>query len=155
MEEEIAFSSLEGADVEEVLEIERASFPSPWTRGMFMEELSRKDFAFFITGKIKNRIISYGGFWLVLDEAHLGNLAVHPDFRRQGIGERTLKELIGTAKSNKAKLMTLEVRESNEKARALYKKFGFKLIAMRKKYYSDTDEDAYVYIKDGFNEHVA
>jgi len=148
MEEEIAFSSLKESDIEEVMEIEKASFPTPWTMGMFMEELSRKDFPFFIIARLKDGIAGYGGFWLVLDEAHLGNLAVTPRLRRRGIGERILKELIEMAKSKGVNLMTLEVRESNEKARALYEKMKFKLVAIRKGYYSDTKEDAYLYIND-------
>ncbi|MBL7170664.1 MAG: ribosomal protein S18-alanine N-acetyltransferase [Candidatus Omnitrophica bacterium] len=130
------------------MEIEKASFPTPWTMGMFMEELSRKDFAFFIIARLKDGIAGYGGFWLVLDEAHLGNLAVTPRLRRRGIGERILKELIEMAKSKGVNLMTLEVRESNEKARALYEKIKFRLVAIRKGYYSDTKEDAYLYIND-------
>jgi len=148
MEEEIAFLFLKEADIEEVMEIEKASFPTPWTRGMFMEEVSRKDFSFFIIARLKDGIAGYGGFWLVLDEAHLGNLAVTPRLRRRGIGERILKELIEMGKSKGVNLMTLEVRESNEKARALYEKMKFKLVAIRKGYYSDTKEDAYLYIND-------
>jgi len=130
------------------MEIEKASFPTPWTMGMFMEELSRKDFPFFIIARLKDGIAGYGGFWLVLDEAHLGNLAVTPRLRRRGIGERILKELIEMAKSKGVNLMTLEVRESNEKARALYEKMKFRLVAIRKGYYSDSKEDAYLYIND-------
>jgi ribosomal-protein-alanine N-acetyltransferase len=73
---------------------------------------------------------------------------VHPQFRRQGIGKRILKELIEIAASKGAGLMTLEVRENNEAARQLYEKTGFRLIAIRKGYYVDTNEDAYVYLKD-------
>ena len=113
-----------------------------------MEEVSRKDFSFFIIARLKDGIAGYGGFWLVLDEAHLGNLAVAPRLRRRGIGERILKELIEMAKAKGLNLMTLEVRESNEKARALYEKMKFRLVAIRKGYYSDTKEDAYLYIND-------
>jgi ribosomal-protein-alanine N-acetyltransferase len=145
---EISFSFLTQNDIEAVLKIEKASFPSPWSRGMFMADLMKKDMAFFIVARLDNRIVGYGGFWLVLDEGHLGNLAVHPEFRRQGIGEKLLNELIKIAKSKKAEMMTLEVRETNQAARQLYEKMGFRVVAIRKKYYVDTDEDAYVYIKD-------
>ena len=146
---EISFSSLKESDLEEVLAIERASFPTPWTRGMFLEDTARGDIAVFIVARSENRIIGYGGFWLVLNEAHLGNLAVHPRFRHQGIGKEILKKLIEIACSKKANLMTLEVRETNEIARALYEKMGFKLVAIRKGYYQDTKEDAYIFLKDG------
>jgi len=146
--EEIIFSALKEADIEEVMEIEKVSFPTPWTRGMFMDDLLRKDFAFFIVARLENRVIGYGGFWSVLEEAHLGNLAVRPDLRRRGIGERILKELIRMAKSRGTNLMTLEVRENNGAARALYEKMQFRLVAIRKGYYSDTNEDACVYIND-------
>jgi ribosomal-protein-alanine N-acetyltransferase len=143
---EISFSALKGTDIEEILEIERVSFPTPWTRGMFMDEVSLRDMSFYLVAKENGRIAGYGGFWLVVDEAHLGNLAVHPDFRHRGIGERILNELIGLARSKGANLMTLEVRESNEVAKSLYEKTGFRMVAIRKQYYTDTNEDAYVYI---------
>lgn len=145
---EISFSPLNETDLREVLEIERVSFPTPWSKNMFIEDISNKDRSFFIVARMDERIVAYGGFWLILDEAHLGNLAVHPDFRRQGIGKKTLQKLIEIAKSKGANLMTLEVREGNKTARTLYENIGFRLVAIRRKYYNDTDEDAYVYIKD-------
>lgn len=146
--EKITFSLLKTADIEEVLEIEKASFSMPWTRGMFMEDISRKDMSFFMGARFDKKLVGYGGFWLVLNEMHLGNIAVHPDFRRQGIGEGILKKLIELGKSKGANLMTLEVRESNRAARALYEKTGLRIVAMRKGYYADTNENAYIYIKD-------
>jgi ribosomal-protein-alanine N-acetyltransferase len=68
---EVSFSSLRRCDIDEVLEIEEASFPTPWSRGMFLEDISQKDMSFFIVARLDNRIVGYGGFWLVLDEAHL------------------------------------------------------------------------------------
>lgn len=146
--EDISFSQLNMADIENVLEIERMSFPSPWTRGMFMEELSNRDFSFYLVARIKDKIVGYGGFWLVLDEAHLGNLAVHPDFRKRRIGERILIHLLELGKSKGANMMSLEVRENNIIARSLYEKLGFRMVAIRKGYYADTKEDAYIYMKD-------
>lgn len=149
---EISFSPLKENDLEEVLAIERASFPTPWTRGMFLEDAARGDMCIFMVARLENKIIGYGGLWLVLNEAHLGNLAVHPRFRHQGIGKEILKKLIEIACSKKAALMTLEVRETNEIARALYEKMGFKLVAIRKGYYQDTKEDAFIFLKEGLRE---
>lgn len=145
--EKISFSAMKESDMEEVLDIENASFSLPWSRRMFTDDIS-KDSACFIVARLDKKIVGYGGFWHVLDEAHLGNIAVHPEYRRRGIGEGILKELVEEAKSKGANLMTLEVRECNIAGRALYEKSGFRLIAIRKGYYSDNGEDAYVYMKD-------
>ena len=150
--EEASFEELKESDLEEVLAIEQASFPTPWTRPMFLEEIMGKARAFFIAARIGGKIVGYGGLWSVLDEAHLCNLAVHPQFRHQHLGTKILNSLIEIARSQKAKLMTLEVRETNAIARALYEKIGFRLVAIRKGYYQDTKEDAYIFLKDGLDE---
>jgi ribosomal-protein-alanine N-acetyltransferase len=146
--EEISFSALKEGDLEEVLAIEQVCFPTPWTKRMFEEDTVKGNTSVFIVAKLRDTIIGYGGFWLVLNEAHLGNLAVHPQFRHQGIGSGILKKLIELARLKKATLMTLEVRETNEIARALYEKMGFRMVAIRKGYYQDTNEDAYIFLKE-------
>jgi ribosomal-protein-alanine N-acetyltransferase len=138
-------------DINEVLEIENLSFLDPWTRRMYLSEVREKEASFFVVAKLENRIIGYGGFWLIVDEAHLVNLAVHPDCRRQGIGTQIMRYLLNLAKQLGAKRATLEVRASNKIAQKFYAKFGFVTIALRKKYYPDTKEDAVIMWLNGLN----
>jgi len=131
-------------DINQVLEIENLSFLDPWTRRMYLAEVRERNDSYFIVAKCGDRIIGYGGFWLVVDEAHLVTIAVHPDFRRQGIGRQIMQYLLHLAKQLGAKRATLEVRESNVVAQEFYSKFGFISVAFRKKYYPDTKEDAVI-----------
>ena len=89
-------------------------------------------------------MLAYAGMWLVLDEAHVCNVAVHPDFRRQGYGRRIFLALCALAKENSMALMTLEVRRSNLAAQALYHQCGFLDVGYRKRYYEDNREDALI-----------
>jgi ribosomal-protein-alanine N-acetyltransferase len=86
--------------------------------------------------------------WIVLDEGHITNIAVHPDFRGMKIGEKLVLAMLQTAKENNAMHVTLEVRTSNEVARNLYRKLGFKDSGIRKGYYADTGEDAVIMWKE-------
>ncbi len=131
-------------DLDGILEIERISFPTPWTREMFEQELRNGGLPYFIVAKIGGRLIGYGGFWLVASEAHIGNVAVHPDFRRRKIGEKLMERVLEMASSKGARRATLEVRASNLAAQSLYRKFGFEEVAICSGYYQDTKEDAVV-----------
>lgn len=135
--------SMTEADLPEVMEIEKISFPTPWSKESYLAELEN-DSAKYRVVRLEGRLVGYGGMWLIIDEAHITNIAVHPDFRQQGIGERLLSELIGLAKQHQAVGVTLEVRPSNQGALRLYQKLGFLPSAVRKGYYSDTDEDALI-----------
>ena len=126
-------------DLEEVLAIENASFPTPWTKAMFLSDVDAKvnPFAQSIVARFpgKSKIIGYACFWLVLEEIHLMNLAVHPDHRQQGIGEKLTRWILGVGQEKKVRMAMLEVRESNLAARNLYEKLGFKTVAVRPGYY--------------------
>lgn len=129
-------------DLDDVLEIERASFPKPWTPGMFESELVNPvSFAYTLkagagAGK---RLAAYIVFWVVHGEAHILNIAVHPEYRRRGFGEKLLKYALGKMRSNLVYEVFLEVRRSNEAARKLYRKFGFREAFERRNYYGDED----------------
>jgi ribosomal-protein-alanine N-acetyltransferase len=129
-------------DLAEVYEIEKASFIDPWSFESFKEELHRKD-SKNLVAKIDNKIVGYIIFWLVSDEIHILNIAVHPLYKNQKIGSRLLQYCLEFAKQNNFKYCTLEVRESNLLAQKLYEKFDFKSIYKRKKYYKGP-EDAIV-----------
>lgn len=146
--QKIELQSMSPEDIDEVCEIEKLSFTTPWSRESFESELSKNSLAKYIVAKVDEKVAAYGGMWIVLDEAHITNIAVHPDYRGQKIGEKLVQELLRTAKDSKAAKITLEVRASNEVARNLYKKLGFEDSGLRKGYYADTGEDAVIMWKE-------
>jgi [ribosomal protein S18]-alanine N-acetyltransferase len=133
-------------DLEEVLAIEKASFQTPWTRGMFLSELKANPFSHPVVARFPGvtKIIGYACFWIVFDELHLMNLAIHPDHRRRGIGEELARWVLSRGQEKGARTAALEVRESNRPARRLYEKVGFKEIAVRPGYYRNPKEDALI-----------
>ncbi len=131
-------------DVQAVLEIERASFTTPWPPEAFQQELRHNRLARYTVARQGNAVVGYAGVWLMVDEAHITTFAVHPDWRRQGIGRRLLLALFTVAEELAATRMTLEVRVSNVAAQALYQAYGFAIAGRRERYYTDDGEDAYV-----------
>lgn len=140
----ITIEDMRTEDIDPILEIEKVSFPSPWTRETFLTELKEKNSSHFLVAKSEGRVVGYAGFWLIFNEAHITNLAVHPGYRKKKIGERLIRLLLKLAVSKGAKRATLEVRPSNLTAQNLYKKFSFEIGGIQKGYYSDTGEDALV-----------
>ncbi|MBI4595369.1 MAG: ribosomal protein S18-alanine N-acetyltransferase [Candidatus Tectomicrobia bacterium] len=136
-------------DLPEVLEIERESFYSPWSKKTFLTEINQNKLAIMLVGKAKeqqnyNGVLGYACLWSVIDEMHITNVAVKPEFRHRGVGEQMIRYIVQLAKEKEANIITLEVRESNSNAIRLYCKTGFHPVRMRKRYYTDTDEDAVV-----------
>ena len=145
-------------DVAAVVAIDRASFPLPWSEGSFRSDLTANPAANLIVAERpdgKGAVVAgYIGYWLVIDEAHLSTLAVDPGLRRLGIGERLLQEAMRRAVRQGAELMTLEVRVSNEAARCLYEKHGFRIVGRRNHYYQDNLEDALLMTRDGLSRKI-
>ncbi|MGI5840099.1 MAG: ribosomal protein S18-alanine N-acetyltransferase [bacterium] len=135
-------------DVTMVLEVETLSFPTPWSQAAFLAELLTNSYARYYVAAVGARVVGYGGMWLIIDEAHITNIAVHPGYRGRRIGEALLLCLIGKAREMKAVAMTLEVRANNVVAQNLYRKHGFVPRGLRRGYYSDTGEDAVIMWKD-------
>jgi ribosomal-protein-alanine N-acetyltransferase len=131
-------------DLDGVMEIETNSFPTPWSRHAFVQELKSNRFAHYLVAKHNDRIVAYGGMWFILNEVHITNIAVHPDYRKKGVGTLLLREMISYASSRGMESFTLEVRVSNTDALRLYKKMGFMEAGVRKRYYSDNNEDAII-----------
>jgi ribosomal-protein-alanine N-acetyltransferase len=131
-------------DLDGVLWVEQSSFRTPWTRTMFEDEFKNPEMAHYLVAQGGEHIVGYMGFWLIHKEAHITNLAVHPAFRRHKTGERLLFASMRLALRLGAERATLEVRASNEPAQKLYAKYGFQLVALRKKYYNDNNEDAWI-----------
>lgn len=136
---------MEVADLEQVIQIEKTSFPDPWTIQTFYDECICNSAAYyFVLISPRNQILGYGGFWLVLDEAQITKIAVHPKFRRKGYGENLLNHFMHVARKLGAKIMTLEVRASNQKAQLLYHKLGFAWTGIRPRFYQVDPEDAII-----------
>jgi len=137
---------MEPADLTAVMEIETRSFPNPWHESTFRGEIQHRPISFplVIVHSALNRVIGYIIFWVIGEEAQINNIAVHPDFRRLGIGERVLRQVIQQLRSSGALMVTLEVRPSNIGAQTLYRKLGFRMIGIRKGYYTNPPEDAFV-----------
>src|SRR5690554_3979938 len=111
--------------IDGVVMIEEESFPIPWPRQTFEFELLYNELAEYVVALAGERVVGYGGMWMVLNEAHITNIAVTPSYRRRGIGRRLLLGLIQRAVALGADRMTLEVRPSNQPARNLYRSLGF------------------------------
>ena len=130
------FERLAFKHLSQMVEIEREAFDMPWTESMFIPEVENPS-AYYIVGTRGDEVVCYGGFHLVLDEAHITNIAVKNTERGRGIGKFLLSELISRARLNGAKYMLLEVRDGNVPAIKLYEGFGFKVVGVRKRYYNN------------------
>ena len=133
------------SDLAAVQHIAAVCFPVPWTREEFEKELQR-DYAVLrvLRPSLREPVCAFANYWHVSSEIQLMNVATLPDARQQGHGSALLRDLIQHANDRRAQLITLEVRRSNDPARALYRKFGFVEQGIRQRYYSDNGEDALV-----------
>ncbi|AOY75731.1 ribosomal protein S18-alanine N-acetyltransferase [Clostridium formicaceticum] len=135
-------------DIPSVIEIEKQCFPIPWTRGAFETELKKNKLAIYRVATWENQVVGYGGMWFIVDEGHITNIAIHPNFQGRGIGEAIVRALMEEANIKRIYRMTLEVRKSNLIAQNLYKKLGFISCGIRPGYYSDNGEDALIMWKE-------
>lgn len=131
-------------DMDGVLEVENRSFSAPWTREAFYQEIVKNQFAYYFIASIGGKIVGYCGLWVVVENANITNIAVDPDYRKQGIGEALMQGAVDMARMLGAEKLSLEVRVSNEGAQHLYRKFGFQPGGIRKNYYTEDQEDALV-----------
>ncbi len=127
-----------------VMVIENLCFKIPWSKSAFEEELTVNQMAVYFVAVTEGKVIGYGGLWKIFDEGHITNIAVHPEFRRCGAASRIMDEILDTCNEDGIGHLTLEVRKSNLAAQKLYEKYGFRTEGVRKGYYSDTGEDAYI-----------
>ncbi len=160
------------SDLARVLEIERVAFPSPWSARAYEYELRYNNMAHYFVARLdvgayarQSRgglwqrvraffqprpadenvlVVGYTGYWLMAGEAHISTIAVSPDYRRRAFGELLLMHVLQDATQHGAHVATLEVRVSNLNAQQLYLKYGFEKVGMRKAYYSDNNEDAFI-----------
>lgn len=134
---QVEIRPLKPQDLDALTQLEKDSFPQPWSRESFKRELEANFIARYFGVFFQQRLIAYIGYWLVMDEGHIANIAVHPLFRGQGVGEYLLRYAMGACRLEEALKMTLEVRKSNAAARNLYEKLGFINCGERPDYYQD------------------
>lgn len=133
--------------IDQVLDIEKASFSSPWSRTAFESEISEDHkYAYYIVAEDseESEVMGYLGAWFILNEAHITNVAVNPAYRRQGIAAEMIDHLVEVALKHGIDAVTLEVRVSNVAAQNLYQKLGFEKAGVRPNYYQDNNEDALI-----------
>ncbi len=136
-------------DVDDVYKIEVDSFYRPWTKNAFIEELNSNSCAKYIVAVEGDKIIGYGGMWLIINEAHITNIAIDKIYRRKKAGTLILIALMKLAyEMLEIKKMTLEVRMSNNIAQLMYEKYGFKCKGLRKKYYADKEDALIMWCED-------
>ena len=128
--------------LDQVARIEQLCFSDPWSRRMLSEHLENECAATLVAIAPDGTILGYAGLLVVLDEGYITNVAVCPDYRRQGIAGELLGVFRRFAEGNNLAFLTLEVRESNAPARALYSKYGYKEVGVRKNYYDHPKENA-------------
>jgi ribosomal-protein-alanine N-acetyltransferase len=139
-------------DVPAVMAVDHLCFPTPWSENAYRSEMGNVS-AYYLVARltgpgvplsVREPLIGYAGAWIVMDEAHITTIGVHPDYRRHGIGEKLFEAILEEATARGVLRASLEVRESNRAAQSLYAKHGFVPIARRRQYYTDTGEDAIV-----------
>jgi ribosomal-protein-alanine N-acetyltransferase len=141
----IVFEQMVAADLPQVMELERLAFPNPWTPGLFLHEL-KLSFSRLHLARSNNgarRLLGYVCWWVVGDEVHILNLAVHPAARRNGTGRALVRRVLDDASARAAMSVSLEVRHDNHPAAALYRSLGFSEAGRRRNYYGQ-GEDAII-----------
>ncbi len=132
-------------DVDVIMPLERQAFADPWTRRMYLSDLTDNPLATYRVIRTAESdglppILGWGGFWLLVDEAHIATVASHPDYRGCGLGQWLMVALLDKAQERGARVATLEVRVSNLPAQKLYDKLGFEVAGSRRKYYRDGED---------------
>ena len=144
MKTEIFVRPMTVEDLDGVMSVEFDSFLTPWSRTAFEEELTQNRLARYIVAEEDGNIVGYAGTWLVINEAHVTNVAVSGHHRQKGIGRLLMEKLMELSRDSGMDSMTLEVRVTNAAARHLYQQMGFVEAGIRKNYYSETKEDALI-----------
>ncbi|MCT4586060.1 MAG: ribosomal protein S18-alanine N-acetyltransferase [Peptostreptococcaceae bacterium] len=133
--------------IKDLVEIENCCFTTPWTKHMFLKEFEN-NLSHYKVIIVEGKVVAYAGIWLIVDEGHITNVAVHPKYKGNGFGNIVMQALIDLCKEKNVKSMTLEVRTKNQVAINLYEKYDFKKAGIRKEYYPDTKEDALIMWKE-------
>ncbi|MBD3305581.1 ribosomal-protein-alanine N-acetyltransferase [candidate division KSB3 bacterium] len=148
--ESVSIEPATPADIDEIVAIEQRAYAYPWSRQVLLGEINDEPFSFVYVARVehlpvaKAKMIGYNFFWIVADEAHILNIAVDPAYQGTGLGKRLMQFAIAVGAERGAASVLLEVRPSNVVAQSLYRRLGFQQIGVRRNYYGDNHEDAYV-----------
>jgi [ribosomal protein S18]-alanine N-acetyltransferase len=141
---EVVIAPMRTKDLRGVLRIEEAVFPHPWSHRLFVEELAQRTSRAYRAAWVGRTIVGFAGQMFIDDESHVNNIAVDPDWQGRGLGAVILADLVHTAVARGARHLTLEVRVGNDRAAALYQRFGLAPVGVRRNYYPETGDDALV-----------
>lgn len=146
---EVQIGPMRRRHIPAVLRIEGRVYPRPWSAGLFLSELAQRNARAYFVARHKGKVVGYAGVMFFPDEGHITNIAVDPDYQRNKIATRLLLELIEESRRRGVRSMTLEVRRANSGAQTMYRRFGFQTVGVRRGYYVETGEDAYVMCVEG------
>jgi len=141
----LIIEAMKVADLPEVVAIEKASFKTPWSETLFYNEIF-KAIAVPRVARINGKVVGYLCANVIIDEGHILNLAVHPEYRGRKIASRMIREVLEIMRTDNCRSVFLEVRVSNQEALKVYEKFGFVLLGTRKNYYTSPVEDAVIMV---------
>ncbi|MEP0813789.1 MAG: ribosomal protein S18-alanine N-acetyltransferase [bacterium] len=149
---EFTIAPMRMSDLDEVMVIERYSFPTPWERSAYEYDVRSNQHARFYTARdAAGALAGYIGSWFIIDECHVGTIATAREFRRRGVARALLSHTAAQGLTEGMKYVILEVRETNAAAISLYEGLGFRIVGRRKGYYKDTGEDAHLMYTDDLN----
>lgn len=146
---EVRILAMRRRHLRSVLRIETRVYPVPWSTSLFLSELALRSTRAYYVAFVGKQLVGYGGLMMTLDDGHITTIAVDPAWHRHKLGTRLLLALVREALRRGATSLTLEVRLSNKPAQALYRRFGFRPVGVRKNYYAETKEDALVMWAEG------
>ena len=141
---ELVIRRAEAKDVETIEKLEQSCFSQPWSYESIYQDIVENDRAVYVVAETEGQVIGYAGLWIIVDEGHITNVAVSPDYRRNSVGNTIVTALLQVTEDMGVKRHTLEVRKSNQAAINLYEKQGFTEAGERKGYYEDNGEDALI-----------
>ncbi|TRM11382.1 ribosomal-protein-alanine N-acetyltransferase [Lentibacillus cibarius] len=141
---ELVIRKVNSADIDDIVNVEQASFSSPWPKEIMLQEIVDNHHAHYYGMFLNGQMIGYAGMWHVIDDAQITTISVIPSFRGKKLGEKLFLYVIEQAMYMGAKRLSLEVRASNTTAQRMYRKFGLVPGGVRKNYYTDNQEDAIV-----------
>ncbi|MDY3829210.1 MAG: ribosomal protein S18-alanine N-acetyltransferase [Clostridium sp.] len=140
----IELKEMTSSYTEGVFNVGKLSLKEAWSLDSINKELGNKNAKYIVAVTENNEVVGFIGLWIVLDEGDITNVAVHPNYRKQKIASLLIEYVINNMKNWNISSLTLEVRKSNIPAQNLYKKFNFNVSGIRKNFYSDNNEDAYI-----------
>lgn len=140
----VELAKMHRRDLKRVMAIEMDTFPEPWSRGIYLSELALRHGRAYRTARLGREIVGYLGLMFVEEEAHVTTVAVAPEHQHRGVGTQIMLGAVRIALEESSRHMSLEVAVGNTRAQALYRRFGFAPVAVRKNYYPVIGEDAFV-----------